>query len=106
MIIGTSDDQADVPHFIEAIDPENGKVLWRLDTLPKPGTPEAGTWPDSESLTHGGGPAWMTGTYDPDLNLIYWGTGNPHPVLAGVVRKGCQSLHVLHCGVERRIPAN
>ena len=37
---------------------------------------------------HGGGPAWMTGTYDPDLNLIYWGTGNPHPVLAGVARAG------------------
>ena len=88
LIIGTSDDQADVPHFIEAIDPENGKVLWRFDTLPKAGTPEAGTWPDSEALTHGGGPAWLTGTYDPDLNLIYWGTGNPHPVLAGVVRKG------------------
>jgi alcohol dehydrogenase (cytochrome c) len=88
LIIGSSDDQADVPHFIEAIDPENGKVLWRFDTLPAPDSPEAKSWPDKESLTHGGGPAWMTGTYDPDLNLMYWGTGNPHPVLAGVVRKG------------------
>ncbi len=88
LIIGTSDDQADVPHFIEAIDPENGKVLWRWDTLPTPGAPGAETWPDTEALAHGGGPAWMTGTYDPDLNLVYWGTGNPHPVLAGVVRKG------------------
>ena len=39
---------------------------------------------DKEALSHGGGPTWMTGTYDPELNLLYWGTGNPHPVLAGV----------------------
>jgi len=88
LIIGTSGDQADIPHFIEAINPETGGVIWRWNTLPGPGTPESKTWPDQEALTHGGGPAWMTGTYDPDLNLIYWGTGNPHPVLAGVVRPG------------------
>jgi acido-empty-quinoprotein group A len=88
LIIGTSGDSADVPHFIEAIDPMSGKVLWRWNTLPEPGAPGSETWPDAESLMHGGGPAWMTGTYDPDLNLIYWGTGNPHPVLAGVARAG------------------
>lgn len=88
VIIGTSGDQADIPHFIEALDPENGKLIWRWDSLPKPGTPEAETWPTKEALAHGGGPAWMTGTYDSALNLIYWGTGNPHPVLAGVGRAG------------------
>ena len=88
LIIGTSGDQADIPHFIEALDPEDGKVIWRWNTLPDPGAPGSETWPDRESLAHGGGPAWMTGTYDPDLNLVYWGTGNPHPVLAGVARAG------------------
>jgi alcohol dehydrogenase (cytochrome c) len=88
LIIGTSGDQTDIPHFIEAIDPETGKVIWRTNTVPDPGAPGSETWPDKEALLHGGGPAWMTGTYDPEANLIYWGTGNPHPVLAGVVRSG------------------
>lgn len=88
LIIGTSGDAADVPHFIAAIDPESGKMLWRWDSLPEPGAKGSETWPNKEALAHGGGPAWMPGTYDPELNLIYWGTGNPHPVLAGVDRKG------------------
>ena len=88
LIIGTSGDQADVPHFLEAVSPENGEILWRWDSLPKPGEPGSETWPNKQSLSHGGGPTWMTGTYDPDLNLLYWGTGNPHPVLAGEGRKG------------------
>ena len=88
LIIGTSGDQADVPHFIEAINPMTGDVIWRWDTLPAPGAPGSETWPNNEALLHGGGPAWMTGTYDPKLNLIYWGTGNPHPVLAGIARAG------------------
>jgi alcohol dehydrogenase (cytochrome c) len=88
LIIGTSGDQADIPHSIQAIEPETGKTIWRWDSLPKPGQPGAETWPDKQSMSHGGGPAWITGTYDPELNLTYWGTGNPHPVLAGTVRKG------------------
>jgi alcohol dehydrogenase (cytochrome c) len=88
LIVGTSGDSADVPHFLEAIDPADGKVIWRWNSIPEPGAPGSDTWPDTEALLHGGGPAWMPGTYDPDLNLIYWGTGNPHPVLAGIARQG------------------
>jgi alcohol dehydrogenase (cytochrome c) len=88
VIVGTSGDSADVPHSLEALDPQSGKVLWRWNSLPKPGEPGSETWPNKEALTHGGGPTWMTGTYDPELNLLYWGTGNPHPVLAGVERRG------------------
>lgn len=88
LILGTSGDVADVPHFIEAISPIDGRVLWRFNTTPAPGQPGSETWPDREALLHGGGPAWMPGTYDPELNLIYWGTGNPHPVLAGTTRAG------------------
>jgi len=64
LIIGTSGDQADVPHFLEAVDPKDGKVLWRWDTVPEAGTAGAQTWPDKEALAHGGGPAWITGTVD------------------------------------------
>ena len=88
VIIGTSGDSADVPHFLEALQPETGEVLWRWNSIPEPGQPGSETWPNADALKHGGGPLWITGTYDPDLNLTYWGTGNPHPVLAGGGRRG------------------
>lgn len=88
IIFGTSGDVADVPHSMRAVDPADGHELWRLNTIPKPGEPGFDTWPNAEAAAHGGGPIWVTGTYDPALNLMFWGTGNPHPVLAGDVRKG------------------
>jgi alcohol dehydrogenase (cytochrome c) len=88
VILGTSGDTANVTHFVEALDWRTGKIVWRTSTVPKPGTPAASTWPNAAAMSHGGGPAWLTGTYDPDLNLIYWGTGNPHTVLAGAGRAG------------------
>lgn len=88
VLIGTSGDQADVAHFMEARDWETGAKQWRMDSLPKPGGPGSETWPDAKAMSHGGGPLWLTGTYDEELNLLYVGTGNPHPVLDGLVRKG------------------
>ncbi len=89
VIVGVSGDVTDVPGFLESIDPETGKVEWRWNTAPKPGEPGSETWPkDSDAIEHGGGMTWMTGTYDPELNLLYWGTGNPNPVLAGEGRPG------------------
>ena len=88
VVLGTSGDSANVPHFVEALDWKTGKIIWQTFTVPKAGTPEAQTWPNEYAMLHGGGPAWFTGTYDPELNLIYWGTGNPHPVLAGAGRTG------------------
>ena len=88
VVLGTSGDSANVPHFVEALDWETGKIVWKTFTVPKVGTAEAQTWPNEQAMLHGGGPAWFTGTYDPGLNLIYWGTGNPHPVLAGAGRAG------------------
>jgi alcohol dehydrogenase (cytochrome c) len=88
VIIGTSGDQADVPHSIIALDPESGKEKWRFRTLPDPDSDAAKTWPNAQALAHGGAPAWVTATYDPSLNLVFVGTGNPHPVLAGVTRLG------------------
>jgi len=89
VIVGVSGDVTDLPGFLAAIDPETGAMQWRWNTEPKPGEPGSETWPkDSDAILHGGGMTWMTGTYDPALNLLYWGTGNPNPVLAGEGRPG------------------
>ena len=88
ILVGVGGDSLDVPGFLEARDPETGKVQWRWNSEPKPGEPGAETWPDEEAMSHGGGMTWLSGTYDPELNLLYWGTGNPNPVHAGQGRKG------------------
>src|SRR5579884_276295 len=89
IIAGVSGDVTDVPGYLLALDPETGAVQWRWNTEPQPGEPGSETWPrGSDAIAHGGGMTWMTGTYDPALNLLYWGTGNPNPVLAGDARPG------------------
>jgi acido-empty-quinoprotein group A len=89
VVVGVSGDVTDVRGFLESLDPETGKIQWRWYTEPDPGQPGSETWPkDPDALLHGGGMTWMTGTYDPELNLLYWGTGNPNPVLAGDARPG------------------
>ena len=89
LIVGVSGDVTDVRGFLESLDPETGNVQWRWFTTPEPGEPGSETWPkDPEATLHGGGMTWMTGTYDPALNLLYWGIGNPNPVLAGEGRPG------------------
>jgi acido-empty-quinoprotein group A len=88
IVVGVGGDSMDVPGFLEARDPETGDVQWRWNTEPKPGEPGSETWPNSDAMGHGGGMTWMPGTYDPDLKLLYWATGNPNPVMAGQGRKG------------------
>jgi alcohol dehydrogenase (cytochrome c) len=89
VIVGISGDYTDLHGFIDSYDPETGKRQWHWSSLPKPGEPGSETWPqNSDAIEHGGGMTWITGTYDPDLNLLYWGTANPNPVLAGEMRPG------------------
>jgi alcohol dehydrogenase (cytochrome c) len=88
LIVGISDDQSDVAGFLQARDPADGKLLWNWSSVPKPGEPGSETWPNADMMAHGGGMTWVQGTYDPELNLTYWGTGNPHPVQAGSARPG------------------
>ncbi len=88
IIVGVGGDSLDNPGYLESRDPETGALQWRWNTEPQPGEPGSETWPDKESMQHGGGMTWMPGTYDPELNLLYWGTGNPNPVHAGQGRKG------------------
>jgi alcohol dehydrogenase (cytochrome c) len=88
VIVGVGGDAMDVPGFLEARDPETGDVQWRWNSAPRPGEPGAETWPNVAAMEHGGGMTWLPGTYDKELNLLYWGTGNPNPVYAGQGRKG------------------
>jgi alcohol dehydrogenase (cytochrome c) len=88
VITGVSGDDLDIPGYIEAHDPDTGARQWRWYTYPEPGTPEAKTWPSVEAMQHGGGMTWGSTTYDPQLNLIYFGTGNPQPVINGRKRQG------------------
>ncbi len=88
VIVGVSGDVTDIPGYLTSYDPETGKMQWRWYTEPKPGEPGSETWPNADAREHGGGMTWMTGTYDPEAHLLYWGTGNPNPVLAGESRPG------------------
>ncbi|HMD36383.1 MAG TPA: acido-empty-quinoprotein group A [Vicinamibacterales bacterium] len=88
VIIGVGGDALDLPGWLESRDPENGELVWRWNSTPHAGEPGAETWPDDYSMLHGGGMPWIPGTYDPELNLYYFGTGNANPVLTGQNRAG------------------
>ena len=88
VITGVSGDDLDIPGYIESHDPETGALQWRWYTYPQAGDPAASTWPSKDAMLHGGGMTWGPVTYDPDLNLVYFGTGNPQPVIAGKARQG------------------
>jgi alcohol dehydrogenase (cytochrome c) len=66
--------------FLDAFDAETGRRVWRRYTVPAPGEPGSDTWPENSEVWKAGGAApWTTGTFDPELNLVYWTTGNPGP---------------------------
>jgi len=88
IITGISGDDLDVPGYLQARSPETGELQWQWKVSAKPCEPGSETWPDAEARAHGGGMTWVPSTYDPELNLIYLGTGNPQPVIAGKSRKG------------------
>jgi alcohol dehydrogenase (cytochrome c) len=87
IVTGISGGEFGVRGFLDAYDPETGKRLWRFWTIPEPGEPGHETW-QGEAWKTGGGPTWITGSYDPEANLILWGTGNPSPLFNGDVRPG------------------
>ncbi|MFK7744090.1 MAG: PQQ-dependent dehydrogenase, methanol/ethanol family [Roseobacter sp.] len=77
LIVGISGGEYGIRGYIEGYDPATGEQLWRTYTVPAPGEPGSETWPEGDAWERGGGPAWLTGTYDPDLGTVYWGVGNP-----------------------------
>jgi alcohol dehydrogenase (cytochrome c) len=80
VIIGPAGGEYGIRGFIAAFDAKTGREAWRFNTVPGPGEAGHETWPaGSDAWEHGGGSIWVTGAYDPDLNLMYFGTGNPGP---------------------------
>ena len=69
IVAGVGGDSLDNPGYLQSLDPETGALQWQWNTEPKVGEPGSESWPDAESMGHGGGMTWMTGTYDPELNL-------------------------------------
>ena len=87
VLVGTSGGDDGVRGFVAAFDAESGKEAWRFWTIPAPGENGSGSWP-GDSYLHGCGTTWMPGTFDPELNTIYWGTSNPCPDFDGDDRPG------------------
>jgi alcohol dehydrogenase (cytochrome c) len=89
VIVGIAGAEFGTRDFLDAYDAKTGKRVWRFWTVPAPGEFGGDTWPaNTKAYERGGGSTWITGTFDPDLNLIYWGTGNPGPDMNGDVRPG------------------
>ena len=80
LISGMAGGESTTRGFLDGWDPATGTQLWRRYTIPAPGEPGSETWPaDSDAWRFGGAPTWRTGSYDPELDLVYWGTGNASP---------------------------
>jgi alcohol dehydrogenase (cytochrome c) len=87
VVAGVAGGEYGIRGFLAAYDAKTGSQQWKFDTIPGPGDPGHETWKNDAWRT-GGGPTWITGSYDPTLNLIYWGVGNPAPGLQGDFRSG------------------
>ena len=89
VIVGVAGAEFGIRGFIAAYSAQTGKEAWRFYTIPGPGEPGHETWAKGGDVwKHGGGSAWLTGSYDPELNLTYWGTGNPGPDFNPAQRPG------------------
>jgi len=93
LISGVAGGESTTRGFLDGWDPDTGKKLWRRYTIPAPGEPGSETWPkNSNAWSQGGGPTWRSGSYDPQLDLVYWGTGNAEPYDPRT-REGLDSLY-------------
>jgi alcohol dehydrogenase (cytochrome c) len=88
VIIGVAGGDFSSRGYVDAYDAATGERRWRFYTIPGPGEPGSDSWPNVEVARRGGGAVWVTGSYDPTLNLIYYGTGNPNPDYYGDDRLG------------------
>src|ERR1700681_401502 len=92
LISGMAGGESTTRGFLDGWNPETGEKLWRRYTIPAPGEPGSETWPKDDSWKYGGGATWLNGSYDPELDLLYWGTGNAEPYNP-VYRGGADSLY-------------
>lgn len=79
IVVGIAGAEGGIRGFLDAYDAKTGERAWRFWTIPAPGEPGSETWGGTDAWRHGGASTWLTGSYDPELNLLYWGTGNPAP---------------------------
>ena len=79
VIVGVSGGEYGVRGYLKSFNAKTGKLEWTTYTIPAPGEPGSETWPKDDSWKTGGGPTWLTGSYDADTNTLYWGVGNPGP---------------------------
>jgi len=79
VIVGLSGAEYPTRLYVEALDAETGKQAWRRYTIPGPGEAGHDSWGKTDAAMHGGASAWITGSYDPELDTLYWGVGNPNP---------------------------
>ena len=101
VLVGVAGGEFGVRGFVEAFDAETGKSAWKTYSIPAPGEPGSDTWQKPDTWKTGGASTWMTGNYDLDANVVYWGTGNGSPWF-GDQRPGRQPLHVLDGGARWR----
>jgi alcohol dehydrogenase (cytochrome c) len=87
VVVGVSGGEFGVRGFLAAYDVLTGQWQWRFDTIPGPGETGHETW-GNDAWRSGGGATWNTGSYDPEIDLLYWGVGNPSPGFSGDVRPG------------------
>ena len=101
IIVGISGGEAGIRGFLDAYDAATGKRLWRFWTVPGEGEPGNDTWA-GDSWKRGGGATWLTGSYDPALRLLYWGTGNPAPDWNGESRPAAANERTQSCCPRER----
>ncbi|MEO8520673.1 MAG: PQQ-dependent dehydrogenase, methanol/ethanol family [Acidobacteriota bacterium] len=87
VVVGIAGAEGGIRGFLDAYDARTGRRAWRFWTIPAPGEAGSETW-QGDAWRHGGASTWLTGSFDPELNLLYWGTGNPGPDYNGDVRPG------------------
>ena len=88
VIVGMSGAEYPTRLYIDALDADTGQQVWRRYTIPGPGETGHDTWGSTDAAMYGGASAWITGSYDPELDVLYWGVGNPNPDWDGVGRPG------------------
>ena len=88
VVVGIAGGDFGIRGFLAAYDPATGGQRWRFNTIPSPGEPGNETWGTTGAWKTGGGATWITGSYDPELDLVYWGIGNPAPDFSGETRPG------------------
>jgi len=101
LIVGVAGGEHGIRGFLDAYDVVTGKRAWRFNTVPGPGEIGHDTW-KGDSWKLGGAPTWLTGSYDPELDTLYWATGNPGPDMDGEIRKGD---NLFSCSVVALDPA-